>query len=196
MMNRIEAALTDALARGESGAPPMLTSALRYAVFPGGARVRPQLCLAVAAAHGAEVHALAEAMACGLELAHCASLVHDDLPCFDNAELRRGRPSVHRAFGESLAVLTGDALIVLAFEALAQAASTAPERLAPLVLILSGALGSHRGLIAGQAWESEASVPLEQYHRAPPCPGEGALCALVRQMAERLVPSSLQQSAA
>jgi hypothetical protein len=70
-------------------------------------------------------------------LLHCASLVHDDLPCFDDAATRRGRPSVHKAFGERIAVLTGDALIVLAFQALARAADSAPARLANLV-------GDHR----------------------------------------------------
>ena len=71
---------------------------------------------------------MADAAAAAIELLHCASLVHDDLPCFDDAPIRRGKPSVHRAFGEPLAVLAGDALIVLAFETLARAAATAPAR--------------------------------------------------------------------
>ena len=95
---------------------------LRYAVFPGGARIRPRLCLAVAQACGEDQPAVTDAAAAAIELLHCASLVHDDLPCFDDAPLRRGKPSVHRAFGERLAVLAGDALIVLAFETLARAA--------------------------------------------------------------------------
>ncbi len=87
---------------------------------PAGARVRPRLCHSVAAACGEDHPAATEAAGAALELLHCASLVHDDLPCFDAAETRRGRPSVHKAFGEPLAVLTGDALIVLAFQTLAR----------------------------------------------------------------------------
>jgi len=92
--------------------------------------------------------------------------VHDDLPCFDNASMRRGKASVHRAFGEPLAVLVGDALIVLSFEVLARAGATAPERLPALLGTLARAVGSPGGLVAGQAWESESSIPLEAYHRA------------------------------
>ena len=77
------------------GAPPLLASALRYCVFPGGHRIRPQLCLAVARACGDRDPAAADAAAAAIELLHCASLVHDDLPCFDDADLRRGKPSVH-----------------------------------------------------------------------------------------------------
>jgi geranylgeranyl diphosphate synthase type II len=166
MKTRIDAALSSAIARAEDGAPPRLANALRYAVFPGGARIRPRLCLAVAGACGDDAPALADGAACAIELLHCASLVHDDLPCFDDAPLRRGKASVHRAFGEPLAVLAGDALIVLSFEVLARAAAAAPERLPALLSTLARAVGSPAGLVAGQAWESEASVPLEAYHRA------------------------------
>jgi geranylgeranyl diphosphate synthase type II len=124
------------------------------------------LCLAVAEACGDEGSPLADAVACSLELLHCASLVHDDLPCFDDADIRRGRPSVHRAYGEPLAVLVGDALIVMAFEAVARAGASAPDRVVPLITTLARAVGTPHGLVAGQAWESEPSVPLEQYHRA------------------------------
>lgn len=166
MENRIETVLSAAIARAESGAPPQLASALRYAVFPGGARVRPGLCLAVADVCGDDVPALADAAAAAIELLHCASLVHDDLPCFDNAPVRRGRPSLHRVYGEPLAVLVGDALIVLSFETLALAGRAAPERLAPLLSILARAAGTPHGLVAGQAWESEPTPPLAVYHRA------------------------------
>jgi geranylgeranyl diphosphate synthase type II len=166
MTTRIETALATALGRAEQGAPPSLASALRFAVFPGGARVRPHLCLAVAAACGDEAPALTDGVAAAIELLHCASLVHDDLPCFDNAAQRRGKPAVHRAYGEPLAVLVGDALIVLSFETLALAGSSAPDRLAPLLSMLARAAGAPQGLVAGQAWESEASVPLATYHRA------------------------------
>jgi geranylgeranyl diphosphate synthase, type II len=166
MANRIEAALAAAVAHAEAGAPPKLAGALRHAVFPGGARVRPRLCLAVAAACGDDQPALSDAAASALELLHCASLVHDDLPCFDDAPLRRGRPSVHKAFGEPIAVLTGDALIVLAFETVTRAGGASPERLGALLLTLAKASGSPHGLVAGQAWESESSIELEAYHRA------------------------------
>ena len=89
MKTRIETALANAIARAEAGAPPKLASALRYAVFPGGARVRPRLCLAVAAACGDDNPALSDAMGAAIELLHCASLVHDDLPCFDDAATLR-----------------------------------------------------------------------------------------------------------
>ncbi|WP_284247035.1 polyprenyl synthetase family protein, partial [Methylobacterium haplocladii] len=114
---RIETALDAAVAHLEApGAPPRLAEALRYAVFPGGHRIRPRLCLSVARACGDDDPAAADAAAAAIELLHCASLVHDDLPCFDDAPMRRQKASVHVAFGEPLAVLTGDALIVAAFE--------------------------------------------------------------------------------
>lgn len=166
MKTRINTALGAAIARAEAGAPPKLGSALRYAVFPGGARIRPRLCLAVAEACGDDAPAVADAAACSLELLHCASLVHDDLPCFDDAALRRGQPSVHAEFGEPLAVLVGDALIVLAFETIARAGTVKPERLAGLLSLVARAAGSPYGLVAGQAWESESTVPLGEYHRA------------------------------
>lgn len=166
MKSRIEAALLDAIGRTEDGAPPKLAAAIRYAVFPGGARIRPHLCLAVAEACGNDEPALAEGMASAVELLHCASLVHDDLPCFDDANLRRGKLSVHRACGEALAVLAGDALLVLSFDTLARAAIGRPTRLVGLITSLARAAGTPYGLIAGQGWESEAKPSLEHYHRA------------------------------
>ena len=108
-ITRIEQSLATAIASGEAeGCPPKLAGAIRHAVFPGGARIRPQLCLAVAQACGDDDPMLSDAAATAIELLHCASLVHDDLPCFDDASTRRGRASVHFAFGESLAVLAGE----------------------------------------------------------------------------------------
>lgn len=166
MKTRIEAALSSAVARAQDGAPPKLASALRYALFPGGARMRPRLCLAVAEACACELPSLADAAACALEMVHCASLAHDDLPCFDDAAERRGKPSLHRVYGEAMAVLVGDGLIVLAFDTLAHGGKVAPERLARLVSTLANAVGAPHGLVAGQAWESEAQIPLAEYHRA------------------------------
>ena len=165
--SRIEYALQQALApAGADGHPPQLGAAVRHAVFPAGARIRPQLCLAVASACGIDDPKLALATATAVELLHCASLVHDDLPCFDDASLRRGQPSVHCAFGERLAVLAGDALIVLAFQALAGGAARSPHRLGTLVTTLAGGVGLPSGIAAGQAWESEPAVDVERYHRA------------------------------
>jgi geranylgeranyl diphosphate synthase type II len=164
---RIEQALGAAVAEAEApGCPPRLAAALRHAVFPGGARIRPQLCLAVACACGDDDPALTDAAAAAIELLHCASLVHDDLPCFDDASTRRGQPSVHRAYGERLAVLSGDALIVLAFQVLGPAAVRSPQRLAPLLATIARGVGMPLGIVAGQAWECEPRVALADYQRA------------------------------
>lgn len=164
---RIENALEAALERTSgAGAPPRLAAAMRHALFPPGARLRPRLCLAVAAACGEDQPGLTDAAAAAIEMLHGASLVHDDLPCFDDAPLRRGKPTIHVAFGEPLAVLAGDALIVLAFETLARAAGAAPDRLAALVTTVSGSVGMPGGIAAGQAWESEPATPLADYERA------------------------------
>ncbi len=167
MANAIEHTLAAALSASLTAeAPPLLAQAMRYAVFPGGARIRPRLSLAVACACGQDDPAIACAAASAIELLHCASLIHDDLPCFDDAPTRRGKASVHRAFSERLAVLAGDALIVLAFESLARGAASKPERLAALVGIVSRSVGMPLGICAGQAWESEPRVSLSAYQQA------------------------------
>ena len=166
-MSRIERALGAAVGlAGQPGGPPRLAAAMQHAVFPRGARVRPRLCLAVAAACAEDDPAITDAAAAALELLHCASLVHDDMPCFDNAATRRGRPSVHAAFGEPLALLTGDALIVLAFQALALGAAGSPARLAPLMAIVAASVAAPFGIVAGQAWECEPAADLRQYQRS------------------------------
>jgi len=181
---RIEAAVTEAvqLASGGCGGPAAvpqrLAAALDHAVMSGGARIRPTILLSVAMACGDDRPGLADAAAAALELIHCASLVHDDLPAFDNADLRRGRPSVHRAHGEPLAILAGDSLIVLAFELLARAAADQPLRALRLVQALAQRTGMPGGICAGQAWESEAQVNLSAYHRAK----TGALFVAATQM--------------
>lgn len=164
---RIEAALAEALGRAVSArTPPRLQSAIRHAVFPGGARLRPRLVLAMAEAIGDHTPQLALAGATAVELVHCASLVHDDMPCFDNAEIRRGRPSVHKAFGEPLALLAGDGLIVAAFEVVGRAALSDPQRGASMIAALASGAGIGSGIIAGQAWESEPEIPLRWYQQA------------------------------
>ena len=169
-ISRIELSLGSALSltHGDD-APPTLIEALHYAVMPGGARIRPRLALSVALACGDDEPALADAAAAAIELLHCASLVHDDLPCFDDATLRRGKPSLHRQYGEQIALLCGDALIVLAFQVLAQAAGQsriATLRLPAVLAIVARAVGAPDGITAGQAWESERDISLSTYQRA------------------------------
>jgi geranylgeranyl diphosphate synthase type II len=163
---RIEASLADAVLLADAtGAPPRLAAAMRHAVFPKGARIRPRLTLAVAGACGDDRPALSSAAAAAIELLHCASLVHDDMPCFDDAETRRGKPSVHRAYGVPLAVLAGDALIILAFQTLARVAGAAPERLGAVLAAVGDGVGVPFGIVAGQAWECETQVDLSEYQR-------------------------------
>ena len=98
---RIEAAIRRVVGVGgeKFSVPQTLDEAIQYSVFPGGARIRPTILLSVAVACGDDIPRLADAAAAALEMIHCASLVHDDLPCFDNAETRRGKLSVHNKFG-------------------------------------------------------------------------------------------------
>ena len=164
---RIERALDNAIRMTTAGSqPPKIAEAIRYAVFPGGARVRPRLCLAVSLACGDRHPDAADAAAAAIELLHCASLVHDDMPCFDDAGLRRGKPTVHAAFSEPLALLTGDALIIAAFETIARECLSRPDLVGPLVMTVAKAVGMPYGLVAGQAWESEEKIPFAEYHRA------------------------------
>lgn len=166
-IERIEQVLLENIQAGRGpSCPPGLDGAVRHAVFPGGARIRPKICLAVADACGEDHPEISDAAAAAIELLHCASLVHDDLPCFDDSPLRRGRPSVHQAYGERLAVLAGDALIVLAFQALSRGAAHAPERLPQLIDIITQSVGMPNGIVAGQAWECEAEVSLSDYHQS------------------------------
>lgn len=142
--------------------PVALSGAMRTAVLAGGGRIRPRLCLAMfATAHQGAVAdwAVATAAATAVELMHCASLVHDDLPCFDDASTRRGAPSVHRQFGEPVALLAGNALMMLAMRWLARCV---PSSKLDLINLLGGATAK---TIAGQAMESEPVAETLQYHR-------------------------------
>lgn len=128
--------------------PEALTEAMRYSVFSGGKRLRPILCLAAAeAAGGALERALPAAMA--VEILHTYTLVHDDLPCMDDDDERRGKPTLHKVYGEAQAVLAGDALLTLAFEILAGAPAT--SALPELITTLATRTGA-AGVIGGQ-WE-------------------------------------------
>ena len=176
---RLDATTAAVLARAQGGdAPGKLASALHYAVTPGGARIRPTILLSVAMACGDDRPELANAAAIALELIHCASLVHDDLPCFDDADTRRGKLTVHKVYSQPLAVLTGDSLIVLAFDVLAEAAGQDAQRALDLIRVLSRRTGMPDGICAGQGWESEAKVNLSAYHRAK----TGALFIAATQM--------------
>ena len=174
----LESVLSKALHTSNStDCPPGLSAAMNWAVFPGGARVRPHLCLAVAAAcKGSDKIAVVPAAA--LELVHCASLVHDDLPCFDNAGIRRGRQSVQAKFGERLAVLAGDALIVKCFEVLADGLPTDAPLVVRLCRTMVLRMGAPSGIAAGQAWECEEDVDVATYHRLK----TGALFAAATEM--------------
>lgn len=143
---RIEEALDDLLPAADV-APATLHAAMRYSMFPGGKRLRPLLALLACRVTGGDLER-ALRPACGLELLHTYSLIHDDLPCMDDDDLRRGRPTCHRQFGEAMAVLAGDALQTLAFAAVAEAGGAA-------VAALARASGSD-GMVGGQVGDIEA----------------------------------------
>ena len=131
-------------------APAGLGEAMRYAVLDGGKRLRPLLVLAACEAVQGQCDAALRA-ACAVELIHAYSLVHDDMPCMDDDVLRRGKPTVHVAFGQATALLAGDALQALAFELLAPAYAGIPDRVqARLCRLLARAAG-HAGMAGGQA---------------------------------------------
>jgi len=166
---RIEKVLAASLAI-EGAATPRLLEAMRYSTLGGGKRVRPVLVYATGEALGASLESL-DAAAAAVELIHVYSLVHDDLPAMDNDDLRRGRPTRHRAFDESTATLVGDALQARAFEVLANApvSINAGARL-EMLRVLADAIGT-RGMAGGQAIDLEAvkqslgEAELERMHR-------------------------------
>jgi len=161
--------------------PATLHRAMRYSLFAGGKRLRPVLTLASAEACGGSV-ADALPAAGAVECIHTYSLVHDDLPCMDDDDLRRGRPTNHKVFGEGVAVLAGDALLTVAFEILAQAKATSRYSSAALIGELATASGS-KWLIGGQVADLEGegkkiSGPELQYiHR---CKTAALLTASIR----------------
>ncbi|MBD3367703.1 MAG: polyprenyl synthetase family protein [Candidatus Eisenbacteria bacterium] len=137
-----------------AGTPPgRLHEAMRYSVFSGGKRLRPILTLAACeVVGGGSERALQPA--CATELVHTYSLIHDDLPAMDDDDLRRGRPTSHRVYGEALAILAGDALLTAAFEAVASSPGLESVQRAEIVAILASANGS-RGMVGGQAADIE-----------------------------------------
>ncbi len=169
LQHRIDDAL-DRAVPPESAEPPSIHRAMRYSLFAGGKRIRPILCVAAAQAIEDEPQGV-EAAACALELIHTYSLIHDDLPALDNDDLRRGRPTCHKVFGDAMAILAGDALLTLAFQALAHLPINA-ERRVRLIQELSIASGTVGGMIGGQVAdiEGEGAHPneelLDSIHRA------------------------------
>jgi farnesyl diphosphate synthase len=160
-----EAAL-DRFLPAASQVPAKLHEAMRYTVLGGGKRVRPLLVHASGALFGADADALARA-AGAVEMIHAYSLVHDDMPCMDDDDLRRGKPTVHVAYDEATALLVGDALQAQAFEVLAGTATVPPARLVTMVRLLAGAAGS-AGMCGGQAIDLDSvgvSLTLDQLER-------------------------------
>lgn len=184
----------------EIARPARLLAAMRHGALGGGKRLRPFLLIETARLFGV---APAEAMpaASAIELIHCYSLVHDDLPSMDNDDLRRGQPTVHKAFDEATAILAGDGLLTLAFEVLAGSAAEAAIR-ADLVLCLARASGL-AGMVGGQMLDLDAEGRYaEKAVRSPPSPGEvrrlqamktGALLAAAVDMGAILGGASLSQ---
>lgn len=148
----VNAAL-DGYLPGAKVAPRTIHAAMRYAVFAGGKRLRPVMCLAAAEACGGGVDA-ALAPACAVEVLHTYSLVHDDLPCMDDDDMRRGRPTCHKVFGEGMAVLCGDALLTQAFAILARTPANRRYGVADYVAELADTGGSLK-LIGGQVMDLE-----------------------------------------
>lgn len=171
----------------ETTPPTSIHKAMRYSVFAGGKRVRPILCLESARIFTGDV-APSMYPACAIEFIHTYSLIHDDLPALDNDDLRRGKPTCHKQFGEAAAILAGDALLTLAFETVAAAPVDADRRVKMATEIASSA-GTVNGMVGGQVADLEAEGKgvgpemLEYIHRAKTAAliraaiTSGALCA-------------------
>ena len=152
--------LGDPLLPGEMFRPVRLMEAMRHASLAGGKRLRPFLVVETAGLFGAQGEGVLRA-ACAVELVHCYSLVHDDLPAMDDDDLRRGRPAVHKAFDEATAILAGDGLLTYAFDVLADPATHPDARIrADLVLALARAAGMG-GMVGGQALDLAAEKAKE-----------------------------------
>lgn len=167
---RIDQAL-DRWVPPESQDPAIIHKAMRYSLYAGGKRVRPLLAIAAAEAISGDPAGVENA-ACGLELIHTYSLIHDDLPALDNDDLRRGRPTCHKVFGDAMAILAGDALLTLAFEVLSKLEDASAEQRVRLVAELATASGTVDGMIGGQVndLQGEGQPPtaglLDSIHRA------------------------------
>jgi geranylgeranyl diphosphate synthase, type II len=165
----IEAAL-DRILPPEDAQPPSIHRAMRYSVFAGGKRIRPALCLEAARMFTENLEGAIQA-GCALEFIHTYSLIHDDLPALDNDDLRRGKPTNHKVFGEAMAILAGDGLLTLAFATLASAPIEAARRVR-VIAEIGAAAGTIRGMVGGQVADVEAegkpidAGTLEYIHRS------------------------------
>src|SRR5712692_803709 len=159
------------LVPSENVPPETIHRAMRYSLFAGGKRVRPVLCVEAARTISDAPKGI-ETAACALEFVHTYSLVHDDLPALDNDDYRRGKLTSHKVFGEAMAILTGDALLTLAFETLSSMNLVSDGRKARIIAELATAAGTVGGMIGGQVadLEGEGKPPdatlLESIHRA------------------------------
>ena len=171
----------------QTAPPSSVHTAMRYSVFAGGKRIRPILCLETARIFTSDVTPALHP-ACALEFIHTYSLIHDDLPALDNDDLRRGKPTCHKKFGEALAILAGDALLTLAFQTIS--ATLAPsERCVSILSEVASAAGTINGMVGGQVADVEAEgkrvdpQTLEYIHRSKTAAlirasiSAGALCA-------------------
>jgi geranylgeranyl diphosphate synthase type II len=167
--SEIETAL-EHLLPPESTPPQTIHRAMRYSVFAGGKRIRPILCLEAGRIFTENLEGVIHA-GCALEFIHTYSLIHDDLPALDNDDLRRGKPTNHKVFGEAMAVLAGDGLLTLAFQTLANAPIEA-ERRVRVIAEIGAAAGTVNGMVGGQVVDVEAggkpvdAATLEYIHRS------------------------------
>lgn len=143
----VEEALEVALPQ-QDGPETRVVEAMRYSLFAGGKRLRPILCLAASEAVGGDLKAAMPA-GCALEMIHTYSLIHDDLPAMDDDDLRRGKPTNHKVFGEAIAILAGDGLLTEAFVLLSDYSSLLPERAVQVIGVIAEA-ASYRGMVGGQ----------------------------------------------
>jgi len=154
----------------ETTPPVSIHRAMHYSVSAGGKRIRPILCVEAARLFCADIGGAVEA-GCAIEFIHTYSLIHDDLPALDNDDLRRGKPTNHKVFGEAIAILAGDALLTLAFQTLANA-PIEPARRMRAIAEVSAAAGTVKGMVGGQVADIEAerrpvdAAGLEYIHRS------------------------------
>lgn len=166
----VDAAL-DRLLPPETQRPESIHRAMRYSIFAGGKRLRPTLAIEAGRAIASTVPGGIEDLGAALEMLHTYSLIHDDLPALDNDDLRRGRPTSHKAFGEATAILAGDALQNLAFEVLARLHCSAESRV-EIIREVAQATGTRDGMIGGQVMDLESehgdvdAASLECIHRS------------------------------
>ncbi len=168
-----QAAIEEALERllpPEGTQPPSIHASMRYSVKAGGKRIRPVLCLETARMFTTQLEGAIQ-VGCAIEFIHTYSLIHDDLPSLDNDDLRRGKPTNHKVYGEAIAILAGDALLTLGFRTMAEAPLSAEQRV-NIVAELGAAAGTLNGMVGGQVADLEAekkpidAAMLEYIHRS------------------------------